>query len=151
MFGKERVIRCARKVRGQHVTIWASLRRDDGSYHTVKPAHLVLKAFIGPRPSGHVARHLDGNGDNNTPDNLAWGTQAENIMDAVRHGTAPRAPGVRNVKAKLTEDQVQEIRLRLLCGERPGKIAPDYGLHISAIRFIENLQTWRHLPHPVLG
>jgi hypothetical protein len=31
-------------------------------------------------------RHLDGNPTNNTPENLAWGTHAENCMDTVRHG-----------------------------------------------------------------
>jgi hypothetical protein len=48
---------------------------------------LVLKAFIGPRPDGMVIRHLDGNPANNRLDNLAYGSQSENLFDAVRHGT----------------------------------------------------------------
>src|SRR6266576_797367 len=39
--------------------------------------HLVLTAFIGPRPVGLESRHLDGNPGNNTPGNLAWGTRSE--------------------------------------------------------------------------
>ncbi|MFI6491240.1 NUMOD4 motif-containing HNH endonuclease [Streptomyces sp. NPDC050564] len=48
---------------------------------------LVLEAFIGPRPPGHVSRHLDGDPANNELPNLAWGTQAQNVADAIRHGT----------------------------------------------------------------
>jgi hypothetical protein len=34
------------------------------------------------------ARHLNGNpADNRWPENLAWGTQSENNLDRVRHGT----------------------------------------------------------------
>lgn len=49
--------------------------------------HLVLEAFVGPRPPNHVSRHLDGNPLNPRLDNLAWGTQSENMLDKQRHGT----------------------------------------------------------------
>lgn len=48
---------------------------------------LVLLAFVGPRPAGHVGRHKDGNGRNNASSNLDWATQSENILDKSRHGT----------------------------------------------------------------
>lgn len=48
---------------------------------------LVLAAFVGPRPAGMDARHLDGNPGNNRLDNLAYGTRAENMQDKRRHGT----------------------------------------------------------------
>lgn len=48
---------------------------------------LVLEAYLGPRPEGLVARHLDGNPGNNSWTNLVWGTQSENMLDAVAHGT----------------------------------------------------------------
>lgn len=53
------------------------------------PVHqLVLTAFGGPRPTpAHETRHLDGDRLNNTPLNLAWGTRAENVADAISHGT----------------------------------------------------------------
>lgn len=49
--------------------------------------HLVLEAFVGPRPSGLVCCHNDGNEANNTLLNLRWDTPSENNRDRVRHGT----------------------------------------------------------------
>lgn len=69
---------------------------------------LVLEAFVGPRPLGKLSRHLDGNHANNRVENLAWGTQLENMADSIAHGTRPR--GERHCRAKLTEAQVREIR-----------------------------------------
>lgn len=56
---------------------------------TVTVASLVCAAFHGPRLSGLMVRHLDGNSLNDHADNLAWGTAAENSADAIRHGTHP--------------------------------------------------------------
>ena len=48
--------------------------------------HLVLLAFVGPRPVGAVTRHLDGDPANNVLSNVAYGTQVENQADTIRHG-----------------------------------------------------------------
>lgn len=48
---------------------------------------LVLEAFVGPRPDGLMGRHLDDDTDNNALPNLAWGTNSDNMLDAVRNGT----------------------------------------------------------------
>jgi len=48
--------------------------------------NLVLETFIGSRPDGAVACHNDGDIDNNTPSNLRWDSQKENIRDILRHG-----------------------------------------------------------------
>ncbi|MFG1794233.1 NUMOD4 motif-containing HNH endonuclease [Nocardia sp. NPDC049149] len=48
---------------------------------------LVLEAFSGPRPIGMVARHLNGDVNDNSIGNLAWGTPSENMYDTVRHGS----------------------------------------------------------------
>lgn len=48
---------------------------------------LVTAAFIGPRPAGADVRHLDGNRRNSVLTNLAYGSRAVNMLDAVQHGT----------------------------------------------------------------
>lgn len=48
--------------------------------------HLVLEAFVGPRPSGQQCRHSNDIGTDNRLENLAWGTSSENAMDMVDNG-----------------------------------------------------------------
>jgi hypothetical protein len=50
--------------------------------------HLVLLAYGPPRPSpSHVSMHADGTRTNNHESNLSWGTQRQNIHDAIVKGT----------------------------------------------------------------
>jgi hypothetical protein len=46
---------------------------------TYRIARLVCEAFHGPAPEGAVCMHLDENAANNKAENLAWGTQKENM------------------------------------------------------------------------
>lgn len=60
----------------------------DGRRRESRLVHqLVLEAFIGPRPEGMVTLHRDGDPKNNQLRNLRYGTQSENMRDAIRHGT----------------------------------------------------------------
>lgn len=48
---------------------------------------LVCSAFHGaPESKSMQVRHLDGNRENNRPENLAWGTRYENWADRKAHG-----------------------------------------------------------------
>jgi hypothetical protein len=49
--------------------------------------HLVLIAFVGPRPEGFDGCHNDGNPANNCLDNLRWDTPSGNMRDKRKHGT----------------------------------------------------------------
>ena len=48
--------------------------------------HLVLEAFVSPRPAGLECRHLNGKPADNHLENLQWGTSSENKFDIVQHG-----------------------------------------------------------------
>ncbi|BCK58409.1 hypothetical protein NWFMUON74_61810 [Nocardia wallacei] len=48
---------------------------------------MVADAFHGVRPPGKVVRHLNGNSHDDRPENLAYGTDAENSADSLKHGT----------------------------------------------------------------
>ncbi|AGS82245.1 HNH endonuclease [Mycobacterium phage Bobi] len=47
---------------------------------------LVLAAFVGPRPKGMVARHLNADRSDARLSNLCYGTHSENNYDRVRDG-----------------------------------------------------------------
>lgn len=48
---------------------------------------MVLAAFVGPQADGLVSRHLNGNKLDNRLTNLRYGTDSENKLDTVLHGT----------------------------------------------------------------
>ena len=49
--------------------------------------HLVLTAFVGPRPEGLEGCHWDDDPTNNCLSNLRWDTRSANVRDSVRNGT----------------------------------------------------------------
>ncbi len=51
---------------------------------------LLAEAFIGPRPDGMYVLHRDDNPDNNSIENLYYGTPSENNFDQVRNGVHPK-------------------------------------------------------------
>ncbi len=79
-----------------------------GKYVRVYIHRGVCHLFNGPCPVGMECRHLNGNMTDNRPENLRWGTPADNTADKLLHGTV--ACGERNGGAKLTADAVQEMR-----------------------------------------
>jgi hypothetical protein len=48
---------------------------------------IVLESFVSPRPSKMVVRHLNGIAQDDRLSNLTWGTQSDNILDKIKHGT----------------------------------------------------------------
>jgi len=75
---------------------------------------LVARAFIGPAPTpSHVVNHDDLNKENNYYGNLEWVTKSEDWKHAFKAGRTlghTDSKGEKNVHAKLTEEQVLEIR-----------------------------------------
>ena len=56
----------------------------NGVKKTCHLSHIVCEAFYGPRPEGYQCMHLDGNPQNDKPENLAWGTVYENSNEPIR-------------------------------------------------------------------
>lgn len=112
-----------------------------GKLKTFAAHTLVLEAFVGPRPEGQEACHLDGNRQNPRLDNLRWDTRVENQRDRLVHGTDIR--GEKHPKCKLTEEQVQSIRN----DSRPIRvIGPEYGIHPATVTIIKKRRNWKWLP-----
>lgn len=105
---------------------------------------LVLEAFVGPKPEGMECCHANGVRTDNRLENLRWDTRKGNMQDAVRHGTTHK--GERSPVAKLTADQVREIR-RLADGNVPHRaIAERFGVHYETVSCIKRRKSWKHIP-----
>jgi hypothetical protein len=107
---------------------------------------LVAQVFIGPRPAGMVVCHKNGNLDDNTPQNLYYGTQAQNMKDRDRHGRTVR--GIRMARAKLTDDAVREIlsTYKPYDKSRGGSaLARKFGVSDTVVWQVIHKKTWRHV------
>jgi hypothetical protein len=116
------------------------LYRDGKSYH-VKASQLVLDAFDKPKPfEGAEACHNDGDKSNNHYSNLRWDTHKGNHADTLIHGT--RSRGERHGHAKLTVEQVKEIRT--LSAMTKTEIAARFNVSRGAVRGILTGKNWAH-------
>jgi hypothetical protein len=70
-----------------------------------KISSLVLETFVSPRPHKMVVRHMNGNAQDDRLCNLTWGTQSDNILDKIRHGTN----NFNDVLVKITDLKTGEI------------------------------------------
>lgn len=114
--------------------------RYKGRHKKVAVHVLVLEAFAGPRPHGHVACHQDGSRDNNTLTNLRWDSYKGNEADKLKHGTHIR--GERNHKNKLNEGAVLAIRAST---EKQQVLADKYGVTQVCISRIKLRKSWAWL------
>ena len=113
----------------------------NGNLRRVQIHRLVLEAFVGPAAPGTECRHLDGDCTNNNDWNLEWATHTVNMNDTVYHGTSTQ--GEKHPKAKLTENDVKEIRAST---ETERALAARYGVSQVSIHFIKTRKTWKHVP-----
>ncbi|TDT31087.1 NUMOD4 motif-containing HNH endonuclease [Naumannella halotolerans] len=59
----------------------------NGGRDTRRIHHVVLEAFVGPRPEGMEACHNNGKQADNRATNLRWDTHSSNMHDLRQHGT----------------------------------------------------------------
>lgn len=106
---------------------------------------LVAAAFIGPRPEGQQVNHIDADRLNNLPSNLEYVTPVQNQQHMYRLGRSNTPRGERSGHAKLTEEQVRQIR-RLRAGGEPIRVvASQFRIGQAAVSAITSRHTWRHL------
>lgn len=78
-----------------------------GRHDVRRVHHLVLEAFVGPRPDGAIGLHWNDNPQDNRVENLRWGSHSDNNNDRVRNGIHHNAAKTHCKNGhKLTADNV---------------------------------------------
>lgn len=119
----------------------------NGNMHTQYVHHLVLNAFIGPKPSKrHESNHKNGKKHDNHWTNLEWLTPKENSEHAWRTGLAKANKGEKHGRAKLTEDKVRKIRKMHATHKYTMKhLGEQFGVSSSVISGAVRRITWSYL------
>lgn len=111
----------------------------------IKVHRLVAEAFI-PNPDNlPQVNHKNGVTTDNRAINLEWVTPSQNQRHAIRAGLRHFDCGEAIVTAKLTSEQVEEIRLEIAsgCSHRP--VAKRFGISKTQVGRIARKESWKHL------
>lgn len=121
-----------------------SLRRHGHKHGTHRLAHrMVLESWVGPRPEGMEAAHLNGVPNDNRVENLAWMTHVENVSHQREHGTL--LLGEKNPQAKLNARIVAAIRSLREHGVTLRDIARAFKIRETTVSLISRREGWDHV------
>jgi len=101
---------------------------------------LVCSAFIGKCPEKMQVNHKNNVRHDNRIENLEYVTAKQNCHHRKAHGTFPT--GSNNGRAKLTSEQVAEIRGRRAAGEKLKPLSEEFGVHQNTIWWVVRGVTW---------
>ncbi len=108
-------------------------------------AHRISwKLYNGAIPDGLFVLHKCDVPSCVNPDHLFLGTHADNMADMVRKGHTIRCSGKKNGRAKLSDDEVKQIRsLRGEISQR--EIGLLFGVNDRSVSAIQLGQKWKHV------
>lgn len=115
-------------------------------------AHRVMyEIATGPIPRGLIVMHTCDNPGCVNSQHLLTGTYKDNTQDMIRKGRkhltigSKAQRGTLNGKARLTEDDVREIRRRHAAGEMQIDLGPEFGITQGAVHKVISRRTWKHV------
>ena len=152
---------------------WAKVKKTDGcwewkaaknnrGYGVIGMGHrkIVLAHRLsweisnGPIPPGLFVCHRCDNRECVNPIHMFLGTNAENMLDCRNKGRASNPPrllghtysqGEKHACAKLSDEKVREIRLKVSRGMSRASLAREYSVHWHSINHILLGKTWKHV------
>lgn len=127
-----------------------------GGRKIVELKHRLIALCYKPNPNPkkfNIVRHLNDIPDDNRLENLEWGTELDNVIDAIKNGGFHNRvfglSGIKHPKSRLTEKEIYEIREKYDCGESPKKIGELYKIGSDHACRIGRRQQWKHLPEKI--
>ncbi len=140
---KKEIIMKVNPDKNGYLTLCLSVNRKESN----KRIHrLVAEAFIpNPKNLPYVC-HKDDNPENNSVDNLWWGTHTDNVRDMWKKDRAVIKRGSENSRSLITEDIARKVKLlRLQTGEGKVKISRKLGIPESVVAHIIRGNSWKHV------
>ena len=120
------------------------LKESDATNYSV---HCLVAQLFVPNPENNpIVNHIDGGRFNNYFENLEWVTVKENLEHAVKMGLIKS--GEDNYQAKLTADQVREIRRLYVKGSSEfgyDGLAERYGVARITIQRVVNYERYKNV------
>jgi len=146
---------CSFNIDGLHSIVWKDIKasvKPNGYYkvsfyrpglnRTFHVHRLVAEAFVDGRTrEKKYVCHNDNDPSNNRAENLRWDTQKGNIAHKYKFGT--ENIGERNPGARLTKEQVIEIRDLYSNGYTKTQLLIKFGVSFTCISDIVNLRSWK--------
>lgn len=128
---------------------WIAGTTGRGDYGKIKYNDIVFNAhriswilIYGDIPIGMSVLHRCDNGLCQNPNHLFLGTQYDNIQDRTKKDRSFKPKGEKNVKVKLSKDQVNEIRKRYNNGESSKDLGKEYDVTTNQILLIIDNKCW---------
>lgn len=130
----------------------------DGKVYHILAHRLVYLWAVGPLAPHEQVMHIDGDPRNNDPSNLAKTDNAGNVQHAYALGKIDRRNITRGLlryfkkrnrphwNAKLTAEQVNEIRTRFAAGAKKKHLAREFNIDRSTIIGIVRGELYRSIP-----
>jgi len=108
--------------------------------------HVMLEAFVGPKPPGLECCHYDGDETNCSIQNLRWDTHSSNELDKRRCGTSNQ--GGRHWRALFHDSDALRILQRHAAGDDITRLAEEYNVLPIVIYKLVRRQSYTHLVFP---
>ena len=129
--------------RGRYLKVTFSI---EGIPHQISVHRLVAVKYVANPAGKPEVNHKNGVRSDNRASNLEWVTCSENNVHAYATGLSKAAKGEKQGHAKLTANEVLEIRhLRANSDLSFGTIGEMFGVSAGNCQHIVARDTWRHI------
>lgn len=100
---------------------------------------------LGPIPCGLFILHKCDNPKCVNPNHFFLGSYQENSDDKMRKGRQKKNKGIDIWSARLTEDDVRQIRARYISGKGAKKLADEFNISATHLYGIVTKRSWKHI------